>query len=219
MDFGWAELMVIGVVALIVIGPKDLPEMFRTLGRFTAKARSMARDFSRAMEQAARDSGVDDVAKDIKDLKSVTSPKAMGLDAVKSAADKFEKWDPLKNAAKPTNPPAKILSPPPMPPTPAMAAAAAAPAEAAPAATTPAATPAAAPAPAADVPAPAARGPATQALAEKQAKKAAIAREAAEKLRAVDAEPAAAAVAAPAAAKPPAKRSPKPAAKAQDKTE
>jgi sec-independent protein translocase protein TatB len=45
------------------------------------------------------------------DLKKVTSPKAMGLDAVKSAADKFEKWDPMKNAAVPTKP----LTPPPMP--------------------------------------------------------------------------------------------------------
>ena len=229
MDFGWAELLIIGVVALIVIGPKDLPEMFRTLGRFTAKARSMARDFSRAMEQAARDSGVDEVAKDLKDIKSATSPRAMGLDAVKSAADKFEKWDPLKNAAKPTAPPPKMPVPPPMPaavpPTPAMAAAAA---EAAPTAAAPAKPP---------------LGPATQALADKQAKKAAIARETAEKLRAVDAEPApvkaapaksppaksppakaapkaAKEPAAPAAAKPPAKRAPAAkTAKAQDKTE
>jgi sec-independent protein translocase protein TatB len=112
MEIGWTELMVIGVVALIVIGPKDLPEMFRTLGRFTAKARSMARDFSRAMEQAAKDTGVDEVAKD---LRNVTSPSSMGLSAVKNAADKFEKWDPLKNAAKPTSP-APVRSPPPMPP-------------------------------------------------------------------------------------------------------
>ena len=206
MDFGWAELLVIGVVALIVIGPKDLPEMFRTLGRFTAKARSMARDFSRAMEQAARDTGVDDVAKDLKDIRTATSPKAMGLEAVKSAADKFEKWDPLKNAAKPTSPPPpRVPTPPPMPATPAPAMANSAPAaEAAPAPTTP-------PDPS---PAIAAAGPATQALAEKQAKKAAIAREAAEKLRAVNAEP----PTAPATeAKAPAKRSRKPAAK--DKTE
>jgi sec-independent protein translocase protein TatB len=102
MDFSWSELMVVGIVALIIIGPKDLPGMFRELGRFTAKVRAMGREFSRAMEQAAKESGVKDVADD---LKKATSAKAMGLDAVRSAADKFEKWDPLKNAAKPTTPP------------------------------------------------------------------------------------------------------------------
>lgn len=90
--------MVVGVVALIVIGPKDLPDMFRTMGRFTAKARSMARDFQRAMEAAADEAGVKDVAKD---LKNVTSARSMGLDAVKNAASKFEKWDPMKPAPKP----------------------------------------------------------------------------------------------------------------------
>ncbi|MFM2390762.1 MAG: hypothetical protein RLZZ437_2317 [Pseudomonadota bacterium] len=103
MDIGWTELILIGVVALIVIGPKDLPEMFRTLGRFTAKLRSMSRDFSRAMEQAAKETGVKDVAKDIR---NVASPSSLGLNAVKDAATKFEQWDPLKSskpvaAAKP----------------------------------------------------------------------------------------------------------------------
>lgn len=101
-DIGWTELMVIGIVALIVIGPKDLPDMFRTLGRFTAKAKGMAREFSRAMESAADESGVKDVASD---LRKMTSAKSMGLDAVKDAASKFEAWDPLKSskstAAKP----------------------------------------------------------------------------------------------------------------------
>ncbi len=95
-DIGWSELVIIGVVALIVIGPRDLPEMFRTLGRVTAKLRTMARDFQRAMESAADEAGVKDVAKD---LKKMTSPKNLGLDAVKDAASKFEKWDPMKPAA------------------------------------------------------------------------------------------------------------------------
>ncbi|QYZ71060.1 Sec-independent protein translocase protein TatB [Neotabrizicola shimadae] len=164
-DIGWTELLLIGIVALIVIGPKDLPEMFRTLGRFTAKARAMAREFQRAMEQAANESGVGDVAKDLKD---VTSPKNMGLKAVKDAADKFEKWDPLKNAAKPTAP----AAPRPAVPTNSLGTGA----EAAAAAGVAAAEPAATVDP----------GPATKALYEARAEKAAIAREAAEKMRAVD---------------------------------
>ena len=81
---GGMELLVIGLVALIVVGPKDLPGMFRTLGQFTAKAKRMGREFSSAMEAAADDAGVSDVTKTLRDA---TNPKKMGLDAVKKAVD------------------------------------------------------------------------------------------------------------------------------------
>ncbi|MER5172154.1 Sec-independent protein translocase protein TatB [Thioclava kandeliae] len=90
-DIGWSELLVIGVVALIVVGPKDLPVMFRTLGRLTGKAKAMAREFSRAMEDAADQAGI---AETTKELKGMTSKKALGLDALERATDKFEKWQP-----------------------------------------------------------------------------------------------------------------------------
>ena len=116
-ELNWAELLIIGFLALIVIGPEDLPAMFRQLGRFTSKLRQMSREFSRAMEDAAKQSGMKDAADD---LKAATSAKSLGLDAVREAADKFEKWDPIKNAVKPASPmPARSLIPPPMPATPA----------------------------------------------------------------------------------------------------
>lgn len=178
MDLGMSELLVIGIVALVVIGPRDLPEMFRQLGRFTAKLRAMSREFSRAMEQAANEAGVKDVAKD---LNAIANPKAMGLNAVKDAVDKFEKWDPIKNAAKPTVAPASgtikgpVLPEGSIPPSP---------------------PPAAPPAP---VAAPvAAAGPETQALYDRKAARKAILEESAAKLKALDAADAAAAAATPA---------------------
>ncbi|PTV94666.1 sec-independent protein translocase protein TatB [Rhodobacter aestuarii] len=95
-DIGWSELLVIGVVALIVVGPKDLPVMFRSLGRMTAKARAMARDFTRAMEDAAKETGLDDAAKGLGDI---ARAKAPGISALERATEKFEKWEPKMSAA------------------------------------------------------------------------------------------------------------------------
>lgn len=95
LDIGWSELLLIGVVALIVIGPEDLPKLFHTLGRITARARGMAREFSSAMEDAAKASGLEEAAKTLKDVNSLTSKKALGLDALERATERFEKWDPL----------------------------------------------------------------------------------------------------------------------------
>lgn len=88
---GWSELLVVGIVALIVVGPKDLPVMFQTLGKMTAKLRRMAREFQSAMNEAADATGAKDIASD---LKGMTSAKATGMDKIKDMADSFDKWEP-----------------------------------------------------------------------------------------------------------------------------
>ncbi|MEM8789379.1 MAG: Sec-independent protein translocase protein TatB [Pseudomonadota bacterium] len=65
-DIGFLELLIIGIVALIVVGPKDLPGMFRTAGQFMGRMRGMAREFQRSMEEAADQSGVKEAAKGLR---------------------------------------------------------------------------------------------------------------------------------------------------------
>ncbi|MGD9536268.1 MAG: Sec-independent protein translocase protein TatB [Alphaproteobacteria bacterium] len=64
-DIGWSELLVILVVMLIVVGPKDLPRIVRTFGQWTGKARSYARDFQRTIEEAAEETEMSAIRKEI----------------------------------------------------------------------------------------------------------------------------------------------------------
>lgn len=64
-DLGWFELALIGAVLLVVVGPKDLPRVLRTVGIWTGKARRMARDFQRTLDQYAKEAELDDVKKAI----------------------------------------------------------------------------------------------------------------------------------------------------------
>ena len=89
-DLGAMELLVIGVVALIVVGPKDLPVMFRNVGRFMGRMKGMARDFQRAMNEAADDVGVKDLDRDIRKM---TSARKLGLGDVDDAARSMADWN------------------------------------------------------------------------------------------------------------------------------
>ncbi|MGB0660053.1 MAG: Sec-independent protein translocase protein TatB [Mangrovicoccus sp.] len=103
LDIGWTELLVIGVVALIVVGPKDLPVMFRQLGRFTGRLKAMAREFTSAMNEAADQSGMSDLQKDLAALKD---PRKLGLDALNDAVDEADKWTPPSMTKPDTTKPA-----------------------------------------------------------------------------------------------------------------
>jgi sec-independent protein translocase protein TatB len=68
-DFGvgYTELLVIAVVALIVVGPKDLPKLLRHLGQFTASVRRMAAEFQRHLDEVAREADVDKVTSELRE--------------------------------------------------------------------------------------------------------------------------------------------------------
>jgi sec-independent protein translocase protein TatB len=70
-DIGWSEMAVILMVALIVIGPKDLPRVARTIGKWTGKARGMAREFQRSLDDMAREAELEDVKREIDKLSRV----------------------------------------------------------------------------------------------------------------------------------------------------
>lgn len=100
-DLGWTELLVIGVVALIVVGPKDLPILFRRVGQFVGKAKGMAREFSSAMNDAADDSGMREISSSVnKSLKAATNPLGSAMDGVKSAAKSLTDIDPESETGK-----------------------------------------------------------------------------------------------------------------------
>lgn len=71
-DIGWSELLVIAVVAIVVVGPKDLPKLMRGFGHYAGKLRRAASDFQRQFEEAMRESEVEEVRKAIESVKTGT---------------------------------------------------------------------------------------------------------------------------------------------------
>lgn len=63
LDVGWTEILVIAIVLIIVVGPKDLPQMLRTFGRMVSKMRGMASDFRQQFDEALREADLEDVRK------------------------------------------------------------------------------------------------------------------------------------------------------------
>jgi len=109
LDVGWTEMLVIAIVMIVVVGPKDLPRMLRSFGRTTAKMRSMANDFRKQFDEALKEAELDDVKSSIDQLKGLNpaSDIKKALNPMeKAAADvRAGLQAALKPAPKPTTSP------------------------------------------------------------------------------------------------------------------
>ncbi len=86
---GFFEIVVVAIIALVVVGPKDLPQLMRTAGKLAAQARRMASEFTAAFNQMARESEMEDMRREIESLKTnnvVAEAKRSIEEAVRPAA-------------------------------------------------------------------------------------------------------------------------------------
>ena len=70
-DLSWSHILVVMVVAIVVIGPKDLPRVLRTVGRWTGKVKRTAREFQDYFNEALREAEFDTIQKEVEDLAKV----------------------------------------------------------------------------------------------------------------------------------------------------
>jgi sec-independent protein translocase protein TatB len=88
-DIGWSEILLIGVVALIVIGPKELPGVLRTMGQGVTKLRRMAAEFQGQFNEALREAELHDLKKDVDDLRA-TAASLNPLNVIRNEVEQIQ---------------------------------------------------------------------------------------------------------------------------------
>jgi sec-independent protein translocase protein TatB len=107
-NLGWGEIVVIGIVALIAIGPKELPTVLRTVGLWMGKVRRMANEFQGQFQEALREAELSDLKKHADDLSNSVSDLANIdplADTQKEMEKAFEVQDPTMDAGVPVSAP------------------------------------------------------------------------------------------------------------------
>lgn len=104
-DIGWQEIIILMLIALIVVGPKDLPRIVKTAGQWMGKARGYARDFQRSIEEAADATEIDAIKKEIDETKRELSEARRDVNGGAGDVNKMFSEDVMKSsqtaAAKP----------------------------------------------------------------------------------------------------------------------
>ena len=137
LDIGWTELILIAIVAVVVIGPRDLPRVMRTIGQWSTKVKGMAREFQGQFTDAMRDAELDTIKRDVESIAKMDPIRDVNAEVTRTGSDirkGLAKPAPVAKPAKPAAPAAKTADAEPVkPPEKEAAAAATAVAEAAPA--------------------------------------------------------------------------------------
>lgn len=90
LDMSWGEVMLIGGVALIVIGPKDLPKALRTVGQITSKLRRMAGEFQMQFNEAIREAELDEVRREVDGIRNTVRGAGSAFNPVQTIRDELK---------------------------------------------------------------------------------------------------------------------------------
>ncbi len=90
-DIGGLELLIIAVVLIVVVGPKDLPKMLRTFGRVTSQMRRMAGDFRKQFDEALQEAELDELRKTAQDVRSLDPRESISknLNPIRAVGDEI----------------------------------------------------------------------------------------------------------------------------------
>ena len=111
-DIGWSELLVIAVVAIVVIGPKDLPRVLRSVGKWTGQVKRMARDFQNQFNEALREAELDSIKKEVEDIGKIDPLADVKTEMARTNAEIMSELNkPAPDAAAATGPATPVLAP------------------------------------------------------------------------------------------------------------
>jgi sec-independent protein translocase protein TatB len=112
-DIGWGKIVIIAVIALIVIGPKELPAVLRTVGQWMGKIRRMAAEFQGQFQEAMREAEMADLKKSVDAITDATRDLTTGFDPIGSVRKDIESaFDDKPQATSPAPPAAAAVEPP-----------------------------------------------------------------------------------------------------------
>jgi sec-independent protein translocase protein TatB len=106
-SLGFQEILLLGVLALVVIGPKDLPLLLRKLGRWTARLRGMAQEFRTGFDELARQAELDELKREVEALRRTTSLTEISRELSKPLPT-LEDYAGVKSPPKPALAPAPV---------------------------------------------------------------------------------------------------------------